>query len=114
MRKTTAARTDVPESRVRRKPSSLAKRRLRLRLQVCLWCVLLPPLGLVYLSHQMHWLHRRILRSFTRARYGRIAVVDIGFDKKDDTAFATATVEALRLIETTVDYKMLFAVRFAV
>lgn len=100
MRKTTAARTEVSDSRVRRKPGSLAKRRLWFRFQLCLWCVLLPPLGLVYLSHRLHWLQRLILRSFTNAQYGRITVVDTGFRTKDDTAFATATVEALRLIKT--------------
>lgn len=67
---------------------------------MCLWCVLLPPLGLVYLSHHLHWLQRQILRSFTRARYGPITVVDMGFRTKDNTTFATVTVEALRLIET--------------
>lgn len=100
MRKTTAARTEVSHSRVRRKSGSLAKRRLWFRFQLCLWCVLLPPLGLLYLSR---WLHRYSLRPFIKARYGRITIADIGFytkDMKDETAFASATVEALRLIET--------------
>jgi len=75
-----------------------ARRKWRYYLRFWLWGILLFPLAVLsYLGIGLYWC---LLRSYVRARYGRIAVTDISKGKNTYPSFAESTIDALRLIET--------------
>jgi len=75
-----------------------ARRKWRHHLWLWLWSLLLFPLAVLgCLGIGLYWC---LLRSYVRARYGRIAVTDISEGKNRFPSFAESTIDALRLIET--------------